>query len=108
MRADAVEESHQDPLGVAPRAASPIDQVGITVLCSPIGGVEKKQDHGPESVHRQQKARKRIQCLYPGDMKIDEELSDYLPPPSPPRPIHQGGGQYAPSQIRHKQSKDEA
>ncbi|WDK15364.1 hypothetical protein CGRA01v4_06645 [Colletotrichum graminicola] len=66
----------------------------------PVGASEMMGDHTKKAAHHQRETLRRAQ--EPDKMETVEDLSDYSPPPSPPRPIHQGGGQYAPGQLRNR------
>ncbi|KAK1599008.1 uncharacterized protein LY79DRAFT_536604 [Colletotrichum navitas] len=97
---NTAKQTHQIFLNAAIRPVELIRKPHMAEPNRPVGASEMMGDHTTKAAHHQRETLRRAQ----ESDKIDtvEDLSDYSPPPSPPRPIHQGGGQYAPGQLRNR------
>ncbi|KDN66917.1 hypothetical protein CSUB01_05229 [Colletotrichum sublineola] len=104
-KAETTKNSHQSFLDTTIRPAEIINETPTADSNRPVGSSEMTERHNTKAAHHLQETLRRaqeFQFLLPDNVEIVEDLSSYSPPPSPPRPIHQGGGQYAPEQLRNR------
>lgn len=107
-----VPEKYQpDRMEATLRAVNLLNGYPTTQDNSPGPGFQKEspgkgQCYGYDRLRDRQRETDEISSAYhAAESEIDEEYCIETPPPSPPRPIHQGGGQYAPDQLRPKRSR---
>ncbi|KAL2878247.1 hypothetical protein SGCOL_006499 [Colletotrichum sp. CLE4] len=110
---DAAREARRDypdVLGMPKNAVETTKKPVSAPSSSQVRTAENKQDQSssPNQQLRGSSSRTeelRFDVSGSGVTETSDSLSDYSPPPSPPRPIHQGGGKYAPDQLRRKQAR---
>ncbi|KAF4931465.1 hypothetical protein CGCVW01_v000376 [Colletotrichum viniferum] len=89
-------KAREDPMEVTLRTVEMVGRLSTGDLSYPIHGTRDNQ------VTPQQDPPKIQEYSTPYHDESDsaEEFDIDSPPPSPPRPVHQGGGRYAPDQLR--------
>ncbi|KAK1536706.1 uncharacterized protein CCOS01_02026 [Colletotrichum costaricense] len=105
-----VSRDHPDVLGTAVHSAEALKKPVPDPQSSPVKTTEKTHDQSscPNQHLRRLSSRTeelRFDASCSDVTETSDLLSDDSPPPSPPRPIHQGGGKYAPEQLRRKPSR---
>ncbi|KAF5516349.1 hypothetical protein CGCS363_v001429 [Colletotrichum siamense] len=87
-------KARKDPMEVTLRTVEMVGRLSTGDLSYPTQGTRNNQ------VTPQRDPPKIQDTPYHDESDSAEEFDIDSPPPSPPRPVHQGGGRYAPDQLR--------
>ncbi|KAJ5006257.1 hypothetical protein K4K48_004414 [Colletotrichum sp. SAR 10_66] len=89
-------KARKDPLEVTLRTVEMVGRLSTGDLSYPMQGTRDNQ----VTPQRDPPKIQEYSTPYHDESDSAEEFDIDSPPPSPPRPVHQGGGRYAPDQLR--------
>ncbi|KAF3806216.1 hypothetical protein GCG54_00005978 [Colletotrichum gloeosporioides] len=89
-------KSRKDPMEVTLRTVEMVGRLSTGDLSYPIQGTHSNQ----VTPQRDPPKIQEYSTPYHNESDSTDEFDVDSPPPSPPRPVHQGGGRYAPDQLR--------
>ncbi|EQB55212.1 hypothetical protein CGLO_04883 [Colletotrichum gloeosporioides Cg-14] len=89
-------KSRKDPMEVTLRTVEMVGRLSTGDLSYPIPGTHSNQ----VTPQRDPPKIQEYSTPYHNESDSTDEFDVDSPPPSPPRPVHQGGGRYAPDQLR--------